>query len=361
MKTAVLLNDTSYENHHGCSIVIKNIERNLLQRDIRLIATNPIGQKWKKNHSFSEALKTCDLVLVNAEGTIHHCSPYGLTLLEIVDATEKPCILMNMTYQSNSDEYVDLIRKFAKVYVRESMSQKELASVGIDAKVVPDMTFDSSYEIAGQRDTHIYITDSHDIKLSEALYHITQRSHVEFLPILAPYEKFSSKKGLIKKIKYAFFMYMGEMIPNIVPLKYSYLRYMHVCKEKTFVEHIGHCDLLITARFHALCIAIQTLTPFIVLKSNTHKIEGLLQDMQFSQDRIIELSALEKLVKSTDLNTSTFAFTTAEVEKIRSYMKDAKIYIKHMFDEINNLSDKYDTIYEKSSLPQIVHNDSEQE
>ena len=339
MKTAVLLNDTSYENHHGCSIVIKNIERNLLQRDIKLVATNPIGKEWKKNRIFLEALKTCDIVIVNAEGTIHHCSPYGLTLLEIVDATKKPCILMNMTYQNNSDEYIDLIRKFTKVYVRESMSQKELASSGIDAKVVPDMTFDSSYEIADQRNTDIYITDSHDIKFSEALYTIAEKSQIKFLPILAPYEKYSSKKGFIKKIKYSFFMYMGKVIPNIFPLRYSYLRYMYVCQEDIFIEDISHCSLLITARFHALCIAIQTLTPFIILKSNTHKIEGLLQDMQFSQDRIIELSTLEKLVKNVGFSDSTFAFTASEIEKIRSYTKDAKMHIEHMFNDIARLSE----------------------
>ena len=338
MKTAVLLNDTSYENHHGCSIVIKNIERNLLQRDIRLIATNPIGKKWKTNHVFLEALKICDIVLVNAEGTIHHCSPYGLTLLEIVDATKKPCILMNMTYQSNSDTYVNLIRKFTKVYVRESMSQKELASAGIDAEVIPDMTFDSSYEMVDKRNSDIYLTDSHDIKLSELLYNITEKSPIKFLPILAPYEKFSTKKGLIKKFKYSFFMHMGELIPNMLPLKYSYLRYKYVSQEHTFMNQIGHCSLLITARFHALCMAIQTLTPFIVLKSNTHKIEGLLKDMKFSQDRIIELNTLEKLEQESALNTGTFVFTVSEVEKIRSYTKDAKIDIEHMFNEIAKLT-----------------------
>jgi len=339
MKTAVLLNDTSYENHHGCSIVVKNIEQNLLKRDIKIIATNPVGKNWKKNRSFLEALKICDIVLVNAEGTIHHCSPYGLTLLEIADATKKPCILMNMTYQNNSDEYINLIRKFTKVYVRESMSQKELASAGIDAKVVPDMTFDSSYEIVDQRNSDMYLTDSHDIKLSETLYTMAEKFHIKFLPILAPYEKFSSTKGFIKKIKYSFFMHMGKIIPNIFPLKYSYLRYMYVCQEDIFIEDISHCSLLITARFHALCIAIQTLTPFLVLKSNTHKIEGLLQDMQFSQDRIIELNTLEELVKNGGLNDGTFVFTASEIEKIRRYTKDAKMHIEHMFNDIARLSE----------------------
>lgn len=340
MKTAVLLNDTSYENHHGCSIVIKNIKRNLLQRNIKLIATNPIGKAWKKNRIFLEALETCDIVIVNAEGTIHHCSPYGLTLLEIVDATDKPCILMNMTYQDNSDVYVELIRKFTKVYVRESMSQKELIAEGIEAQVIPDMTFDSSYDIVNQRNRDIYITDSHDTRFSEVLYGFTQKAQIKFLPILAPYEKFSSKKGFIKKIKYFIFMHMGKIISSIFPVKYSNLRYMYVCQEDTFVDNVGHCSFLITARFHALCIAIQTLTPFVVLTSNTHKIEGLLKDMQFSQKRIIELDTLEKLVEDSELNVSRFVFTDSEIEKIKCYTKDAKIHIKHMFNEIDKLIEK---------------------
>jgi len=341
MKTAILLNDTSYENHHGCSIVIKNIEQNLLDRDIKLIATNPIGKDWKKNRSFLKALEICDIVLVNGEGTIHHCSPYGLTLLEIVEATNKPCILMNMTYQDNSDVYVELIRKFTKVYVRESMSQKELATVGIDAQVIPDMTFGSNYQIENQRNRDIYITDSHDIRFSKLLYNFAQKANMKFLPILAPYKKFSSKKGFIKKVKYLFFMHMGKILSNVFSVKYSNLRYMYVCEEDTFVNHVGHCSLLITARFHALCIAIQTVTPFVVLKSNTHKIEGLLKDMQFSQDRIINLETLEKLVENeSELDVNRFAFTTSEIEKIKCYTKDAKMYIRHMFDEIAGLVDK---------------------
>lgn len=339
MKTAVLLNDTSYENHHGCSIVIKNIEHNLLQRDIELIATNPIGKNWKKNRNFLKALEVCDIVLVNGEGTIHHNSPYGLSLLEIVDATNKPCVLMNMTYQGNSDEYIELIRKFTKVYVRESMSHNELVQKGIDAMIVPDMTFDSSYQISYQRDTNIYITDSHDIRLSETLYNIAKEMHIKFLPILAPYKKWSSFKGFVKKIKYSFFMHMGNYISKVFPSKYSYARYINVCKEDIFVDKVSHCSLLITARFHALCIAIQTCTPFIVLKSNTHKIEGLLDDMGFSENRIIELSTLNEFVKSTSIDSSSFAFSASEVEKIGSYTKEAKENIKYMFDEITKLSE----------------------
>jgi glycosyltransferase involved in cell wall biosynthesis len=44
-------------------------------------------------------------------------------------------------------------------------------------------------------------------------------------------------------------------------------------------------------------------------------------------------------VKSTELNTDIFVFTPEEVEKIRSYTKDAKKHIEQMFNEIARLSE----------------------
>lgn len=334
MKKAVLLNDTSYENHHGCTIVMENIQKNLQQRNIELIAINPIGKDWKKNPLFMKALSECDIVLVNAEGTIHHDSPYALSLLKIVEYTKKPTVLMNMTYQENSQQFANLVQCFTKIYVRESMSQAELTKFGINSKVVPDMTFASSYEIAKERNHEICITDSHDIKISERLYRAAANQQFLFLPILAPYAKYSSIKGLFKKIKYAFIMKFGKLFNKFFSLRYSYLRYLHVLPKKKFIEKVADCDLLVTARFHALCIAIQTMTPFLIFKSNTHKIEGLLQDVHLTQERIVDIALLEKIDKDTIVNEKKFAFSEAEKSKIQQYLMHAKDSISHMFDEI---------------------------
>lgn len=331
MKKAILLNDTSYENHHGCNIVVKNIKDNLLKRNIELIATNPIGKDWRKNHSIIESLGVCDIVLVNAEGTIHHSSPYGLALLEIVNATNKPCVLMNMTYQDNSENFVALIRKFTKVYVRESMSLDELAREGIYAEVVPDMTFGSVYNIAQYRSNQVFITDSHDIRKSEFLYKIAMEKNIGFLPILSPYEKFFSKKTFLKKLKYSFMMYFGKILANIFSFKYSYLRYIYVDSEELFIDKIKNSKGIITARFHALCIAIQTLTPFIALGSNTYKSEGLLQDIGLGQNRLIDI---EVLSSGTEASLKVLPFDEYEIFKINTYINDAKLKIEKMFDEI---------------------------
>ena len=156
MKKVVLLNDTSFENHHGCNIVIKNIKRNLEKRGILLLATNPIGKNWKKNKFFLKSLNQADGVIINAEGTIHDSSEYAYSLLEVVNYTEKPCFLINMTYQNNSKKFSELVSKFAKVYVRETFSKKELEKNNIVSVVVPDMTFNTLKKNIEVKEKKIY-------------------------------------------------------------------------------------------------------------------------------------------------------------------------------------------------------------
>lgn len=331
MKKAVLLNDTSYENHHGCNIVIKNIKAKLAQRDIDLIATNPIGKEWQTNTLFLKALSLCDIVLINAEGTIHHDSPYALSLLQIVTFTNKPTVLLNMTYQNNSHLFADLVKSFTKVYVRESLSQAELSKYAIDVPVVPDMTFASSYIFANTRTFDICMTDSHDIQFSQRLHSIAKKQHFCFLPIISPYLKYSTIKGFVKKIKYGLIIRFRKYIQTMTSIPYSYLRYTHVLPEKNFIQKIGESHCLVSARFHALCIAMQTMTPFLILKSNTHKIEGLLSDAKITSTRIIDLNTLE------DALQKPLILTEEEQTHIRNYLADAQRKIDTMFDEIASL------------------------
>ncbi|MGE0049994.1 MAG: polysaccharide pyruvyl transferase family protein, partial [Arcobacter sp.] len=213
MKKVVLLNDTSFENHHGCNIVIENIKRNLEKRDIKLLRTNPIGKYWKKNKSFLNSLTQADAVIINAEGTIHDNSDYAYSLLEIVDCINKPCFLINMTYHNNCNKFSKLVSKFTKVYVRETFSKNELEKDNIDSTVVPDMTFytlKKDYSLVNEK--RIYITDSYDIKKSEELYKIAEKNKITFLPIISPFLKYNSLNSFFKKSKYIFFNNYGSFI-----------------------------------------------------------------------------------------------------------------------------------------------------
>lgn len=233
----MLLNDTSFENHHGCNIVIKNIKMNLKLQNIDLIYSVPIGKRWKNDSNFLKLLIDVDAIIINGEGTIHDDSEYAYSLLEIVNFTNKPCFLINTTYQNNTKSFSDLVSKFKKVYVRESLSKFELEKFGIESTIVPDMTlyYMDSNLIKSKQNTHTYITDSHDIKLSEKLFYFADNNNnnnnINFLPLISPYNKYYNIKGYIKRIKFRFLYKFGFLINKLIPLKYGYKRFQNVKTE----------------------------------------------------------------------------------------------------------------------------------
>lgn len=333
MKSVVLLNDTSFENHHGCNIVIKNIKRNLEKRDIKLLATNPIGKDWKKNTNFLNKLKQADGVIINAEGTLHDNSSYGYSLLEIVNYTNKPCFLINMTYQNNSKKFSELVSKFTKVYVRETFSKNELAKYSIDSMVVPDMTFYKlENNIKIKQEKMIYITDSHDINKSKILYEFSENNNIVFLPIISPFDKYHNLKGFFKKIKYLFFSKYRYLLGKFFNFNYKYVRFYFTRKEDEFLEDIQNCDFLISARFHAICLSLHFQIPFLALSSNTFKIESLFSDIGLNKNRIIKEEDLHDVFK---LKNNLIKFSSEELSNINDYIEDGNKKINLMFDEIN--------------------------
>lgn len=330
IKKVVLLNDTSYENHHGCNIVISNIEKNLIKRDIEILYKNPIGVDWEKNKEFLNFLKISDAVIINAEGTIHDNSEYALSLLKIVEYTNKACFIINMTYQNNDEEFAQLVSKFKKVFVRESYSYTELKKHNIDSTIVADMTFyKSNHKYLNKRNnTNIIVTDSHDIKKSEKLFIFSKEFKFDFIPLLSPQKKFHDFKAFTKKIKY----YSFKLIKGL-NLKYKYKRFSLIKDEDKFLNELFNCKLLISARFHAICLSLHYNTPFIALNSNTFKIEALLKDMGLNKERIVSID---------DLNNNIFLMekykTLSSIEKknVEDYIAEANIKIEKMFDEIKS-------------------------
>ena len=55
-KKIVVLNDTSFELHHGCMQVMKNIKELALNNNMEIISTNPTGVNWKNNRSILESI-----------------------------------------------------------------------------------------------------------------------------------------------------------------------------------------------------------------------------------------------------------------------------------------------------------------
>jgi polysaccharide pyruvyl transferase WcaK-like protein len=51
-----------------------------------------------------------------------------------------------------------------------------------------------------------------------------------------------------------------------------------VSTEREFIDRVSRLSLLVTGRFHAVCVALAAGTPFLAVESNTHKIASLIED-----------------------------------------------------------------------------------
>jgi len=99
-----------------------------------------------------------------------------------------------------------------------------------------------------------------------------------------------------------------------------------------FLHWIKSNDLIITGRFHGVCFAAICDVPFLAYPSNSHKVEGLLKDMNCE----------DLLVRNTrDALRKKQAAISAQ-PKIRNYVKRSVNCIENLFDDIRKIADEED-------------------
>ena len=335
----MIVNDTSYASHLGCTIVMQNIKLLLLQRNIKIIGTNPVNVNWRDNHDFLRLLEEADIVIVNGEGTLHHAdSRYWVKDLILIgryikENYEIPIVVINTTYQDNGNEVASLTKYFDQVYVRERLSQADLRQYGIESIVVPDLSFYSTFDtLENNQREGTGVTDSVYPDKSIQLFGVSRKNGYLFLPIYSKnkFKKMVKKEFAIREVKY----WLKHLLWSLkIPLHYHRVKvFYYLDSYADYINKIAHLEFLITGRYHALCFALKANTPFFAVKSNSHKIEGMLQDIGIGTDRIVEI---DKIV-AQNVQTS-YLFTTDESEKIRRYVKQAPRQIDDMFDRIEKL------------------------
>lgn len=339
MKKTVILNDTSYESHHGCETVVKNIKELLLKNGIKTIDTNPVGQNWMENKSFLGNLSKVDIIIVNGEGTLHHAQPRAKELVTIgkyiKEKYNKPIVLINSTYQDNGDEIAEYMKYFDLIYVRETLSKNDLNKYNIKSIVIPDMTFYSKYNILKkEKSNKIGITDSVYIDLSEELYNISLKNKFEYLPALTDNKlRINNVKNILRYIKYYTYKTIKRIL-NMMGYKLSHQSirtFYYTNGYKKYIDLIANLDFLIVGRYHSLCFALKTHTPFSAIRSNSHKIEGMLEDIGIGHKRI-------KSKENINIIDNKI-FSKDELQKINKYVNSAPQKIETMFNNIRKLLD----------------------
>jgi len=359
---AVLLNDTSANNHYGCKLVIDEIYRQCLKVGIEIIHSVKLNEDWQEKRHVDK-IKQSQIVIVNGEGTMHDSKRKALKLA----SSSKYCLengvtpfLINSVYQNNSKEIADYTKMFEYVFVRESESQKELLKEGIESKVVPDIIFGLP-GIMNQNNKRrgVIFTDSAINEVSNKLYHKSKITKTAKFITMQKVPKKVNKKTIRLKlkllvVKVSVFI-LGQNAPrnwynkineyNKKRERYRFndqINNFYVSNLENFLKLIVKAELIVTGRFHMVCLAMLAKTPFVAFPSNTFKIEGMLNDAGLNH----------RLYNLNKLNNSIYNYShwqNDELEKIENYIAQADYKIENMFQIIKNVGVK-NTINKSNSV-----------
>ncbi len=181
-----------------------------------------------------------DLLVVNGEGSMHHDSISFINKMSVIKAAleaGKRVMLVNSVWQDNSQEYADLVGQCERVVVRERFSQQALAAQGVSSEIALDASYSANVDPAAEA--------------------------VDFAGRVVFTDFFSREFDAFVKLNSKWAQ------------RFDYID-MQRMSWSSLVRSLQSASLLVTGRHHAVYASCKARTPFLALRGNTHKIEGLM-------------------------------------------------------------------------------------
>jgi len=307
----VVLNDTAVIPHHGCKIVMKRIldQAHTWGVDVKTVS---VYSDWRV---FLSDVDTAIAVIVNGEGTLHHSANRGWRLVEVAPYCRQrgiPVFLINSVWQDNSQEMADMAKDFLIRSVRESRSQAQMTAQGLDSRMVPDLTLGYDYTPAAQQRVGVLYSDAVGMQVTDLIYRLyRKRQDGLFISLEPPVESrgnYSSTTAerlspgpqsdlkLARQLARTRFVKRALIIRGRV--KYWWRsRRGHMVERAVdeFMALLESSELVVTGRFHVVCLCLVTKTPFLAVASNSHKVEGMLEDAGLSH-RLVTPQKLSEIL-----------------------------------------------------------------
>jgi hypothetical protein len=221
-----LFNDTSPE-HAGCRAVMESLGRAMAGHAV--ISRNKVGERFYDE----QALRDCDAVLVNGEGTLHH--GHGEFLLEMLGKGQelgKRTLLVNALFQQTPPFFPEVLARLDHFSVREPRSFECAKACGGNPQLMLDACAGATLQGGKAREgiSGIVKGDTHP--------HSPLHGLLDEFPL--------PHAGL------------GENFAD-------------------FIATMRNCEVYITGQHHAIYGCGLAGTPFVALPSNSHKIESLIE------------------------------------------------------------------------------------
>jgi len=304
--SVVLLNDTSYWYHWGCSLTSLAIHQRLrtlgfgvwsipinriraliqMPNTISALDDDSLFKKFSVAHpELVGMLSSADLVLVNGEGTLHglgHTPSLLLYLAYIsriryqktVHMINHSCFPDNSSLASRSPScefYKKVYHQLSFVAVREKISANLVSQFGINVTQGFDclpLYLAQYYEKPIQKQDYAVISGS-------AAWSQTTISALTFLI------ENLNREGLEVVFLLGANAYLAADDSLFINALYTSARHkfriVNATSQGQWLRTIADARLMISGRFHHSITAAFLQTPFIVFESNTPKIDGLLE------------------------------------------------------------------------------------
>ena len=329
----VILNDTRDQPHFGCQRVMRTIYRLLENRGAVVIGTALAGTNWTRDERFLNALRECDAILINGEGTLHHGHARAERMLQVVDhpfRAGKPVSIVNALYQANPQNWSKYLNKVQLVIARDGNSYQELAGVYSGNLIrALDLSFHEPVPEPSKTYVRVGMTFGDSVYPEVTRQLLTLSKSLEgtsFLPIMHTIK--SRKAGLspvLRKLRDTY-IYLHSLAYQRIH------RNVHFSKnEVEFFELIGHSRGHITGRFHGACLSVLAGTPFLAVDSNSWKIDALLDDLGLSQTRKVEMKNL--LIQKWDA-IMVPAYSSDEQSRMWTAIEASRRTVEQAFDHI---------------------------
>lgn len=348
--TIVVLNDTAAIAHYGCKVVMSRLVDSLAGAGFD-VKTVSVYSTWRVH---KKLIDTAAAVIVNGEGTLHHSATRAQTLVAVAPYCAErniPVFLVNSVWQDNSDQMAHQAGHFLLRYVRESRSEKQFAAQGVKATTVPDLTLGWTRKSVAERTRsgRVY-TDAVGMPATDLLYALHREDrgsrYVTMTPPPGHRGDYPTKP----------FERLTPPVDETFPLTLR-LRMIRLMKRTLlvrgyaknlwrrlvgdlervpldgFFEALESAELVITGRFHGVCLCLLTGTPFLALTSNSHKVEGMLDDAGLSH-RIVRPADIRAVLAHPP------AWTSGDAEKALAYVNKAKRGQRAMFKKILSMIPK---------------------
>ena len=324
---AVILNDTSTRFHHGCSRVMRLLVSGLEGAGLEVAARSPARADWARDAAFVAALGTCDVVVINGEGTLHDGAPLGARLLSVLDhpaVQGKPVALVNALWERNPPEWSGWLRRLALVAARDSGSVEAMRSAGASGvRWLPDLSLSAAAGVAPHPRAGLIVGDSVRLDGRRALARAAQRLGAAYVPtktLAHPVWEIGPARRALWRA------YNGVWQRRVPPFEM-------MPDEASYLARIAGAEGHVTGRFHAVCLSMLTGTPVVALASKTSKIERLLRDAGLGTERLLTPETLERLSPEE----ARVPWSAAEQQAISDFLAFGQREARRLFTDIREL------------------------